>query len=106
MAITKSTAFKNRSNIESYAIKKNGVAFDLVAADYTRIEVIAGGVAIDSDTTDVVFIGSNIDINYCAFDIPAGEYFPIIVGYTATDTKGRVLFGPDMDESIELLLRN
>lgn len=101
----RTTAFKNRSNTESYAILKNGSPFDLVAADITRIEVIAGGSTIDSTTENVSFLGSTITVKYGTIDISSGVYPVTIVAYTATDSEGFVLFGPGMDESIHLQLQ-
>lgn len=104
--MVQAVAFKERSNVESYTVKKNGVDFNLVAADIIKIEVHAGGAMIDSDSNAVNFTGSTLEIEYGALPADSGNHGVTVIAFTATDSKGKVLFGPGMDGTIELLLQS
>lgn len=94
-------AHQGSSNKHQYTVQKNGESFDLNAAGVTRIEVVEQGQVLSSDDDTVTFSGSNITIEWGSLGV-SGRTNPTIYAYKASDTKGEVIVGPGMTESISL----
>lgn len=100
----RATGFLGTRGMVEYSVTKNGEPFDLDAALIVKLQVVDNGVAIDSDSDDVVFNGSTVAFKWGAISLAAGVYSPTIYAYRAGDTEGEVIAGPTLDEAINLTL--
>lgn len=92
------SAFQGASNTETYTVKRNGVEFDLNAAGVTRIEIVESGKTIDSTTDAVNYNGSLLTVKWAELGdrLMTGKFSPYIYAYKAGDTKGELIFGPNL----------
>lgn len=90
----KVTAYKNTSKFHSYRVQRGGVDFDLTVGGVFKIEVVDQGEAISTETGDVTFSGTQINIRWGAFKLKPGVYYPTLYIYTPSMPEGEVLYGP------------
>lgn len=90
-------AYKDRSNIDTILVKRNGVEFDMGAAGFTSTAIYAGGETIAGaiSASELVFtLGST--------DLPPGDYISQMVIVSPDYPDGLVIAGEGLAENLIL----
>lgn len=102
-------ATQKRDNIDvlqfwTEAVNGSLTPFSFTANGVSRVEVIAGGAIISSDTTDVTFLAEKLSVKFGKLAISPGKYDVRIVIYTPVALAGIELVGLHRPENIVLIM--
>ena len=102
------TAYLGRSNLTllQFAVETQGDNTALTGAglldftsdvnQITRVDIVMNGAILSSTGGDVLLDNQYLKVRFGAFNLAAGAYYPQVIIYVASDTRGIVICGPGL----------